>query len=252
MIENFKERVSRMKDKVLYEPDSPFTDLKLYPDRIRYALKYKGAQLDRDDIGALIEAGYEDEAFYLLMKALKDNPTAHYELIDSYTDEATNRPSSNSGVEASLKKALGFIDKETQVKGTKLAQWSRQGQGNWQSMYKQVADQIPTKTTPVLVANSTLIGLQAFISDPSKPVLVIEPDWIGDKSNNACGYQIDSRAAAQINKDFPRPVDYIVIDDTEKTGRHLQEVANFWHKKPTSIDDLNYLTLLQIPEDAVI
>ncbi len=225
-------------------------DAKILPSDVRYALQYKEALLNKDEIETLNDNYFENEALYLTLKGLQDNPEEQKILLERYVGYvlkktktgAENKPELREIIRESLE-SLG----QGSVQGGKLAQLSRQGFEFWQEKFEQKAIELSKdKRNVFLVANAMLLGLGSFVknfSETSKPLGIIIPKWLNEGAH-IVGYTINFKDG-EAEVDFLKKNSYkdqavtVLVDDATNSGKVFAKIKEYWtrngFKEPDTI-----------------
>ncbi len=207
---------------------------KLLPEDVRYALKYKEGLLNKEDIKTLVRSNFVNEAIYLTFKSLINDAEKHRQLLEKYISYIFNDNTlinKRALIEEILYKALDS-EQNVSVKGSKLAQLSRQGFDLWQEKYEALAQKLSTDERNVyLLAHSTFIGLEAFLkkfSETNKTLNILVCEWTQVKN---MGYVIDlhdkKAQVSNLQKPFKNNTGCVLIDDTKNTGNTLEKAEQF-------------------------
>jgi len=230
-------RTSPPPQEVIQEP--------IMPERLRYAMRYGEAKLEKREIGILINNNYTDMATYTLLKALDDQPATQQQFLESFVDVILSNPEDESKRKDLLKKLQNdTLEAQIQpstppIKGAKIAQIFRQGVHLWEGKFADLAQEVADTdqdTIPVYLGYGAALGLRQGIEklkDPGRRILTFNAGWAEDPNSSNCGYEIDlqrelGERVRPLPKDFTRPKDYILIDDTQNTGSHIKNAWSFW------------------------
>jgi hypothetical protein len=223
---------------------------KILPSDVRYALQYKEALLNKDEIEQLNENHFETEAFYMTIKGLQENPEVQKELLGKYIKHELSNKDNEEESKIELRNLLKEYIKElgeSSVKGGKLAQLSRQGFDFWQDRFKSKAEELSKdKRNVFLVANAMMLGLSHFIREfkkENKSFNIIIPDWL-KQGAHTIGYSIDFEDKENIIDFLKRSDDKnealaVLVDDATNSGSVFNKIKEYWKKngfkKPDTI-----------------
>lgn len=222
-------------------PQTPFEKKteKILPSDIRYALKYAQGLIKPADIETLNHSHFVPEATYVLTKGLASNEEQHFnylkELVTLYKEQAETVK--NQILELN-DVYLKSIPKDQEIDALKLAQISRQGFDLWQEKYKEIAERLIKEDKSLfLLANSTIVGLEHFVkafAKAQKELNIIFPEYI-EKNLETIGYSYSFKeqkiTSSKITRDFDRPENAVILDDTKNTGETFKEISSFWNEK---------------------
>lgn len=221
------------------QPSPEMKTEKILPSDIRYALKYAQGHIKPIDIETLNHSHFISEATYVLTKGLSGNLERHAsylkELVTLYKEKTENVK--NQVIELN-DQYINSLPKDQEIDALKLAQISRQGFDLWQEKYKETAERLAQERKSIfLLANSTIIGLEHFVkafARINKELNIIFPEYI-EKKLETIGYSYSFEenqvSTSNINRDFDRPEDAVILDDTRNTGETFKEIASFWNEK---------------------
>jgi len=228
----------------------PVTNLytNIYPESVRYALKYKQGQMGNEEVESLVLSGKINEAIYFICKLLEDDIGLQSIFILELTIILTRiEDNIHKEVISTLKNWLNKLPKDKTVKGNKLAQINRGGSELWQEKFANLAQKsikVDGSATPHLLAYATMLGFAEFIkaykNNPEcQEIAIIVPEWIEDDDRAYIGYRIDlnNNKVTLYDKDLPLINNPHFIDDTVKTGATLEKIQQFWQVKTGEIID---------------
>lgn len=224
--------------------------IKILPSDVRYALQYKEALLNKDEIEQLNENHFETEAFYMTIKGLQENPEVQKELLEKYIkNEITNKDSekeSKNALQNLLKEYIKELG-ESSVKGGKLAQLSRQGFEFWQERFENKAKELSKdKRNVFLVANAMMLGLSHFVKEfkkENKPLNIIIPDWL-KQGAHTIGYSVNLEDKENLVDFLKRSDDKnealaVLVDDATNSGSVFNKIKKYWEdnglKEPETV-----------------
>lgn len=207
---------------------------RLLPSDVRYALKYREANLNPSEVLDLARNGFEREGLYLALKGLKDDPDAQLEALGRIAARAsdTDRPVSLEDIGSEIERIAPALPKDVAVAGMKLAQLSRQGFEFWHERYRDSAERYAADPDATfIVGHSMFVGLADFVAAHAKAgkrLHVLMPDFIEEPGSTHAGYRIEGGTASFLEKDFERGAHAIVIDDVLNTGKTTAFLKDFW------------------------
>ncbi len=209
----------------------------ILPYDVRYALRYREGQLRVEEIRALAENGFENEAVYMLLKLYAPHLFLQHELLKELVARIAHVPGNEHVTDAQTKLVLKqFVLEHARgahwsVDGTKLAQISRQGFALWDERYHDIARccAVDSRDT-YIIAHATFIGLAAFLQAhrrTGKELRIIIPKHAMNKLLGYCGYAVNDTVEL-LHSDFPRLREAFILDDTMRTGTCQRVVSTFW------------------------
>lgn len=211
----------------------------ILPEDVRYALQYKNSLLNKQEIESLIRNNFENEALYLILKSLVDNPERHKAFLEKYVNSVLGSTNDKEGLDMTLQQVLrDELNKDTSndisVQAGKLAQLSRQGFDLWQERLKSTsADLSEDEHNIFLIAHAMLIGLKQFIeafSKQKKDLNIILPVWL---ENENIGYHIvfkEGKAEIEWLQGSFNHIDPLLVDDTQNSGHTFNMVQDYFIK----------------------
>lgn len=260
LLEKLSEIYNRQMDRLFGLADlksSPDYNVFL-PDSIRYKIRYD-VQLLRDDIENLLHSSHwQDEAIYLLVKSLDDQPEVQEQCIQE-TLSLMRSGASASEVQTTLEKYRLQIAKDQAVNGTKLAQISRAGPHRWKEQADDLAADIKQDdAVPCLIAYSTFTIVRAFIeaaNNGDKFMIVMKHRVEADKDH--CLFVItcheDSCTVEEWTHYEPHEdiKEIHLVDDTMRTGGTLASTRECLNKRYgdffPDIKEKDYYMVLGVP-----
>lgn len=222
-------------------PEKPKSDMRILPSDVRYALQYKEALLNKDEIKDLNINNFQNEALYMTIKGLQGSPEDQKLLIEKYVSYVLNnidKPNKDKNVlKKIIEESLKGIGTGL-VKGAKLAQVSRQGFDFWQNKFEEKAQELSTDKRKVfLVANAMILGLGSFVehfSKTGKPLNIIIPKWM-DEGAHVIGYTIgfeNKKATVDflLKKSDKDQALAVLVDDATNSGKVFSQIKDYWIK----------------------
>jgi hypothetical protein len=208
----------------------------LLPSDVRYALRYREAQLGKSELLDLVRNGLADEALYLLLKIQNDDPLAQAEIMAVVSQSVIeNRSPEVEVLRPFLESYINQLDGEKTVNAMKLAQHSRQGFELWRGLYRNKAKMAALRDNPTyILGNSMFFGLTSFIYEHervAKDLNILMPNQIKDEQNKNCGYVMLEGSVLVVPKGFQRENNAVIIDDVHNTGETEKLVRDFWLKQ---------------------
>lgn len=223
---------------------------RILPSDVRYALQYREAALGPSEVLDLVRNGFEREATYMALKALKDNPEAQRTAIEHIASASLHSESTNlrSSLKEQVELLVPMLPPETKVAGMKLAQLSRQGFSHWEKIYQDASERYAkNQEATYLVGHSMFVGLGEFVrshAEHEKPLHVLMPDFIKEPSLAMAGYRIEGDSVSFLQKDFERDAQAIVLDDMLTTGETTRLLGEFWESEGVyALPKFEYLAL---------
>lgn len=231
--------------------DAPFSgrevlerDTLLLPSIVRKELgSSTDGHISRDALGELVRnEAFLDQSIYLMMKILDTDPERQLQLLRSIASIEERNPDEIEPMHRILKEEFDALPEDASVQATKLAQVSRQGFNTWSDAYSDVAyqwdERYEDEPTPFLVGYATFGGLRKFLDafrHDSRDLHLLIPNWIQNKDQEYCGYKVhtdaDSVEVIPLPKDFDRPDNALILDDTIATGKGMRQLEVFWTDK---------------------
>lgn len=232
----------------------------LYPEEVRYALRYKGAQIGKPEILSLVDR-FTYEAHYLVAKAFSNHSDPECQFADHLTGltQLFQKPDYKlDDLKAYLRQRIPTLPSDTQVLGTKLAQLSRAGSGRWQSAFRQLAESCLeeyAEAQPCLIAHTSLLGyhhfVQVYSQKPDARLLILIPELLMDTNDPGMGYRVilgPNPSVKRQPKEFCIFANWsclgeqcrlnqkyctntVFVDDTINTGATVDKIKSFWHSE---------------------
>jgi hypothetical protein len=226
----------------------------IYPESVRYALRYNEAQMGKPELFALI-TDWSFEVVYLLTKALIVNREHQRRFLEDLTALYIQDDWQMSALHRLLTDYIQLLPDDATVKGTKLAQISRSGVDNWHNEWRGVIQEAlddRPNALPCLIAHTPIYAYHHFVAaykdSPKKKLLLLMPDWIIDPDEGQMGYEVILTATPTVAFQVKREClygswkcdglecrlkqhfceDAIFIDDTINTARTAGKLQSFW------------------------
>ena len=257
--DKIKNKINRIKQGLAPAAEPEASIQRILPWDVRVAIRY-GVKLDPSHIESLLNSGFINESIYLTTKALGNDKEKQLTFLSELTDQIVQDPKNLRAAKQVIDKAIKTIDKSYAVNGTKLAQVSRQGFDFWDKKFEELSsDEVQIDSTPILIAYASLIGIRHFIVDPDgtarRTFMIMVPDYIQDNKEQICVYIITptnpkGERVSYLPKNFQRPDNYLFIDDAVRTGKHKEDIWEFWNKDKGSnntLDAARFRTLVHVP-----
>lgn len=204
--------------------------IRILPDSVRYALRYRSAKLGKEELRGLCGQGFENETIYLLVKRLVAQPDALQPFLEGLIDLLQESQPSGS-LREYLMRTINGLTGVVAIPSAKLAQLSRQDFDAWDERYLELsAEYRNVGSVPVFVSSATLIGFVHFVRN-LRSFYVLELGWVRDERNPYCGYLVRPHARQKVRfvaKEESFPKGAVIIDDTIRRGAHLAEALAFW------------------------
>jgi len=217
------------------------------PADIRYALQYKGAELNAEDVITMLSPEFEGLGIYLGLKMLDQFPTdEHQPKMESLCNILLEEGYSSAG------KLLTNIIAERRetlrgVLGTKAAQIARGGFGLYEKKFEQIAiDLMAQGKLPIIVAYAGLIGLKPFLDqlENGKSFLILDPKKTDNEFFGYLVYRGESQIELtplnqEILKRTTESRKCVIIDDTRNTGATTEKVRDLLRKNDVQPDSIS-------------
>lgn len=229
----------------------------IYPESVRYALQYKGAEMGREEIRALLTS-WHFEAVYLVLKALIFKRETQRQFLEELTRLYYKVDWTTDELKLLLEKYIVLIPDEVTVTGTKLAQLSRTGTNKLLSEWRDLAESLvidKPDALPCLIAHTPIYAYHEFIdvyrNSGQTKLFLLMPSWMLDPNETQMGYEINlvglPTVELQIKKDCLYGAwtcdgrdcklkqhfckEAIFIDDTINSGKTAGKLQSFWLSK---------------------
>lgn len=199
------------------------------------------SELKLKEIGYLMDSGFPDQATRYLLKALNHDPLQQKQLLEQYVGAIIQDPEDAS----CLREAIRQSDSNLSVSAEEVSWIGLHGAELWDDLAQKTAIEVQqTQQTPVLLAYGALTGLRHMITalKDTKPVYIFNPKSFRTDTTPLCGFRIDLQNDNSVHflpKDFERPNDFVLIDDTLDTGKSIQEAWSVWHRDNSPVDMQN-------------
>lgn len=205
---------------------------KFLPSDVRYALKYRNGNLNKEEILSLFE-NFKNETIYLALKGLRHNPEVQKSLIENYISHILSGGNENE-LKLLIEKSLANMEEEF-VPGDKLGQISRQGFDLWKEKFNKLATELSMDERRVfLVAHATLMGLDKFVihfNEKNKTLNILIPSWIEEELKQV-GYSIkfenNKFTVNLLDREFEKDSRSVLVDETERTGKMFEKIKRYW------------------------
>lgn len=267
------QNLRRVGHNILYGSSSDgLSTIPLLPYSVRLALAEQGGQMTATHIKAIATTApaFMSAAYYLLIKGLDNGQLSDKErirdiLVEGSVASRGNDAEYTKSLAVIVEKYLPNLDPERRIKGAKLAQISRYGPDTWSDRFRGLADywrREGAQVTPALMAYSTLTGIEHFFRasrELGAPFDLLIQDWIDNRADKFCGYRINSadNSVKYLPKRYPRPDNYLIFDDTMRTGEHIRKIETFWaigsSNGPLNMDRVTFACVVDCnPMDRVL
>jgi hypothetical protein len=235
-------------DKVFEGPTLPKEQNLDLPYGVLEELRFsESGEIGKRSLEALLRKEWYDQCVYLWVKSLDADPERQKQLLLDIT-VAEQFGEDVGMLRQVLDVALEEMPEETTVQATKIVQVSRQGNHTWADKFLDKAKQYQQEQTqPFLVAYASLQGLRYFNRVAQKQfghTHILVPNWIADGGEH-CGYDIsfggETPSVSFLPRDFVRPVDAVIFDETINTGNGMKKMEEFWMQQnstPPRIDSV--------------
>jgi hypothetical protein len=217
---------------------------KILPFDVRYALQHKEGALNRQDLEALVNNGFENEALYLIAKSLVGNPDQQRAFIGKYINLVLQNSPDKEGQESLRQTLIQELQgaENSSAQGDKLAQLSRQGFDVWKEKFQSLSRELSSDTRDVyLIAHAMLMGLQFFAKDFSernKKLNIVVPEWLGQEN---IGYSISFEGGVA-KVDWLRvpasEAKMVLVDETQNTGETMKKIQDYFAGNGVSKPDI--------------
>jgi hypothetical protein len=226
----------------------------LYPDSVRYALRYNGAQLGKSELASLVDR-YSHEVVYLVTKALAPDQEKQRQYLEDLTRLFVQPDHHLDDLRQLLYERIEQLPEEVTITGTKLAQVSRIGPDQWQRTFRNLIERCyneDSNALPCIVAHTPLIAYHHFVDvynrSPLSKLILLVPEWMMNPDNEQMGYEITLgddpsvhiqtkheclvgswiclKADCRLQHRFCKTA--IFIDDTINTGATSHKLTSFW------------------------
>ncbi len=230
------------------------------PFDVRYALRYRAAELTVEEIVLLANSTFENEAAYLLLKLASYDPMLQLRLLQFFVRavlsarnlEAYTNEDTRAAIRWFVNTQASIVRQDITVGAGKLAQISRQGFTYWDSLYRQSAERLSRDTRDTyVIGHSTFIGLAAYVQAhelTGKVLRVIIPPYVTDPDMNLCGYTMLGEVS-HLTKDFPRSRKAVLVDDTKHSGACMRRMQELWSTDRSESPSFEFFTI--VDKDAV-
>ncbi len=206
-----------------------------YPIRDKFRRSETG-NIDKRDLGMLLQSGWYDQVVYLVVKALDGDIDTQREILEQISASEASHENVDDLKIVLQRIITDVVPDGKEVQAGKLAQVSRSGQYNFADAFLAKAElyRIQHKE-PYVVAYASLQGLRYFnrVASRDKSTFgILVPSMISNKESGVCGYKIDwssgSPVVTELPKDFSRPANSVIFDETRNTGNVLKQMGQFW------------------------
>lgn len=227
----------------------------IYPESVRYALSYRGAQMGKLEMQALMH-NYVFETVYLVVKALGNNREGQRSFLEQLTRLYATPDWEHAALQQLLRKTIETLPDDVSVTGTKLAQLSRFGADNWQQAFRNIAENLlhdEPQALPIIIAHTPIIAYHQFIETYrtrlGTKLFMLIPELLMNPQERFMGYEITLsdpvtvklqlrdeclfgswaclKADCILQQHFCRKA--IFIDDTINTAATIGKLQSFWH-----------------------
>jgi hypothetical protein len=228
----------------------------IYPEGVRYALRYNEAKLGASEIESLINS-FTYEALYLTIKAF-DDPEEKRKCIEAITRIYADPNYRIEMLKRYLYTRVKEIPPGASAAGAKLAQLNRSGSDNWQAAFRNLAQTCynENKTAlPCLIAYTTMLGYHHFVQIyrqlVKSHICILVPNWMIDPDSEFMGYNV--QLGKEVHVEFQPKDECLIgawtclktncrfahhfcgttffIDDTISTSTTARKVQSFWHSE---------------------
>jgi hypothetical protein len=211
---------------------------RILPFDVRYALQYREAQLNRDDIASLANNKFGRLAFYVALRGFQDYHNIQAEVM-SRTAQIGFRLDEVSQHE--LEPALDNMSGEKAlIRGQKIAQISRIGTERWVKAFAVRSDELRgdiQRGGCAIIGHATFTGLDEFVRNMAGNVNDVTIPLLRpisfDGDDEFVGFNLKMSpdgdiAVDGLRRDFTRVEDTVVVDDFMRSGDTFAAVEEFW------------------------
>lgn len=248
------ETIGTAADKMFEGPTLPKEQNLVLPHSVVEEIRFsESGEITKRSLEVLLREGWYDQCVYLWVKSLDTDPEKQKQLL---LDIAVAEQSGEDvGV---LRQVLGAALEEmpegTTVQATKIVQVSRQGNNTWADRFLDKAKLYQQENVqPFLVAYASLQGLRYFnrvAQKQSGHTHILVPSWIAGEGEH-CGYDMSFEGkepeVSFLPRDFVRPADAVIFDETINTGNGMKQMKEFWMQQnsaPPRVDSVVNLSHL--------
>jgi len=252
----------------------------LYPESIRYSLRYNGGRMGKSEILALLDR-FVHEAQYLVVKALASDREQQRQYLCELTRLFMREDYNDDQLRQLLRYRVNALPDDVTVKGAKLAQLNRSGSSNWQQAFHDLAVKTLNEkpdAVPTLIAFTTMLAYQHFVqiyqAAGAPKIFIIVPEWLLDPDETYMGYSVSLKPHLSVElkpksrcifgnwtcqgEECPMSRRYcgnaVFIDDTINTRTTVRKIASFWQSEYALIlpeDRIRVITDLRDSQDMV-
>ncbi|MEO1162649.1 MAG: hypothetical protein AAFV98_02600 [Chloroflexota bacterium] len=229
----------------------------IYPESVRYALQYKGAEMGRAEIRSLLTSWYL-EAVYLVVKALVFDRDIQRQFLEDLTRLYYRVDWTVDELKALLEQYITRIPEDMTVTGTKLAQLSRSGNSQLLDEWRNLAENLLAEkpdALPCIIAHTPIYGYHHFIKayrdSQQTRLYLLMPGWMLNPDETEMGYEITLSNPPTVTLQVKKECLYgtwtcdgvdcklkqhfckeaIFIDDTINSGKTVGKLQSFWLSK---------------------
>lgn len=238
-------------------PLSPSFYESIYPESVRYALRYRKAQMGKDELRSLIHK-WHFETVYLVTKALAYDRDAQRQFLEDLTRLYYNPHWTKADLENLLRHYIASLPDDISITGTKLAQLSRSGSDEWQHHWHNLATKLYQEephALPCIVANTPIFGYHHFVATYQQrshtKLFFLIPDWLMNPDETLMGYEITLKSTPTVRLQVKNEClfgthvcegvecplqqhfckEAVFIDDTINTATTAGKLQSFWLSK---------------------
>lgn len=168
----------------------------VYPESVRYALQYGGAQMGKHEIQSLVEQ-FPHEAVYLVTKAFAHDREQQRDLLAQFVRLYMKPNWSYAELKQILYNRIDTLADDVQIDGAKLAQLNRSGSDRWQQAFRDLAERCYDEDPDAmlcLIAHTPVFALHHFIDvyrdNPDATLIFLVPRWMQTPDDPEMGYEI--------------------------------------------------------------
>lgn len=225
----------KLKPDVVAPPPEP---IKILPYDVRYALKYRGGDINASEVLSLTN-NWMDEAVYASIKMLAQDLSAQKNLLGELC-EVFLKEEYEGEVKLILEKYLSHVDAQVTTNVKKLAEISRMGSEHAGELLLKTmqgaADKKP-ECSLLFLAYTSFIALREIVlyaKEQGKNVFFVVPEWLEDEQIQIMGYSFDGSTSqvssiSKAEQDF-LPSHVVILDDSVRTGSSFGKIQRYWEE----------------------
>jgi hypothetical protein len=213
-----------------------FSNHAILPHTTREALHRNKQTLSGDEIADLAGASeYSPVAFYLFMKGLETDRNSQRAVLQQAVIAESENVNYSSRLADIVRSNAALLPRGERVPAAKVSQISRMSPKLWEDRFNEMGEVLKSEhkgRTKFVLAYASLVGLRQmskFSRETGEPIHLLIEKWYQDPQEPVCGYTIDAarKSVHFLERDFPRPKDFVTIDDTVSKWRHFRRMWSF-------------------------